>query len=833
LEALLLATTLIAAYVSLKHSCALSDSAEVIIGLGPSAFSYQKLVDLLAKHSSYVVKTIETRKQVNAIVARVPLTSEAFDLFNEIEAEELAEYIEPNARIISVQFVPNDPHWTNFTHQWGPQKVNASWAWDKTIGDRNILVAVPDTGIDYNHEDLQANYVQGGYDWVNSDNDPMDDDATIGSGGHGTHCAGIIAAQINNSKGIAGLAQVRVMAEKCLDDQGWGTFADCADAIIHAVDQGARIVSISWGTYYRSEAIHNAVKYAHDAGVLLVAGSGNNGWTGKFYPAAFDEVIAVTATDTADTKSSFANYGNWVELAAPGGDNSGYADIWSTIRNNDYGGLSGTSEACPHVVGVAALVWSCFPNMTRDQLRVHLRKTATDLGALGFDDQYGYGLIDANASVSQPPPDHDLLVLNWQKPAYAELYVPVKINATILNYGLTDESNVVVQLLANGTVADTQTIGSLTSGVSSTVNFTWTRFVERDYNLSVHIMPANGETAIEDNEVCGVVTKEVGVIRVPQQYPTIQEAVDAANPGDTIRVASGQYTETVNIYKNGLKLIGEGKTATVVDCANAGSWGFVATNVQGLQISGFKIMNTFGYEDPILVVSGILLCNVRNATITENELKWNYGDQTWENGGAITITSWSCYNVVKNNTMIDNRCGIRLEYAYSDWNLIKENYLKENSYGIILLDALNNLVYHNNIDSSITQLRTDDVSSNQWFGRWNVTGNFWSNYTGIDDGSNNRTARDGVGDTNIPHQRVDPNPLMARWMPGDITHDGKVGPPDFARIAVAYGKTCNDTDWKPLHVHADLDEDGKVGPADMAIVSRYFGKDWKYYWGFP
>ncbi|RLI03228.1 hypothetical protein DRO30_01405, partial [Candidatus Bathyarchaeota archaeon] len=381
---------------------------------------------------------------------------------------------------------------------WGTRKIEANWAWNVTLGSSSVLVAVIDTGIDYEHPDLAANYVPLGYDWVNYDSDPLDDY------GHGTHCAGIIAAVINNSLGIAGLAQVKIMAEKCLNSWGYGYWDWVASGIIHAVDAGADIISMSFGGYADSQLLHDAIKYAYDTGVLLVAAAGNDNTNMKHYPACYDEVIAVAATDEYDNKAYFSNWGDWIELAAPG------VNIYSTMPTyyvtlNDFGYsmnydyLSGTSMACPHVSGVAALLWSLYPNKTRDWIRLWLRCTADDLGSPGFDVYYGYGRINVRKAVEELPPVHELVAYQWTTPPYVEPGTAGIINATVLNFGETDETDVTVQLIANGTIVDSVTIGSLTAGDEISVSLSWTPMIEGLYNLTLYVVPVPGETILENN----------------------------------------------------------------------------------------------------------------------------------------------------------------------------------------------------------------------------------------------------------------------------------------------------------------------------------------------
>jgi len=199
---------------------------------------------------------------------------------------------------------------------------------------------------------------------------------------HGTHCAGIAAATLDNGKGIAGIARVNLMAEKVLNETGWGTEWDVAQGIIHATDNNADIISLSLGGD-DAQVMEYACLYAWDNGSLLVAASGNK----ETYPAAYEIVIAVGAIDQNDQRCGFSNWGPNLELVAPG------IGILSTYPSNSYATLSGTSTAAPHVAGVAALVWSKYPFLTNHAVRDRLAQTADDLGAVGFDEYYGYGKI--------------------------------------------------------------------------------------------------------------------------------------------------------------------------------------------------------------------------------------------------------------------------------------------------------------------------------------------------------------------------------------------------------------------------------------------------------
>lgn len=512
------------------------DSAELIVGISHTRTnSFNELKNAIIKNGGDILNTVSTGNKTEAIVADIPLTSMS-PFITEINTAGISEYIEPNFKY-KIDFIPNDPDWNL---QWGPIKIGADRAWDKQLGKSSVLVAVIDTGIDWNHPDLATNYVPLGYDWVNNDTDPMDDH------GHGTHCAGIIAASINNSIGIAGLTQVRIMAEKGLDQNGEGYDDDLAKAIIHAVDQGADILSNSWGGNEESTLIHDAMKYAYDKGVLIVAAAGNSATDVKMYPAAYDEVIAVTATNESDSPAWFTNFGDWVELAAPG------VHIYSTVYDDNYTYMSGTSMACPHVSGVAALIWSQFPNATREWVRFWLRYTADDLGDPGFDVYYGYGRVNAEKAVWEPPPEHDLLVSNLEAPWYIEPGSVGKLNSTIFNFGKSNETNLTVQLLANGSVIDSVSVDFLANGFSANVTFSWIPTVTGKYNVTSYVLPVLGEDNVSNNwksTRVRVYYPEVALLQnvPPWNYPSNEEAFDLYDiPFATL---SSKDFESVNLSK--------------------------------------------------------------------------------------------------------------------------------------------------------------------------------------------------------------------------------------------------------------------------------------------
>jgi subtilisin family serine protease len=292
-------------------------------------------------------------------------------------------YVEPDY-VATAFFTPNDP---KYPQQYGPQLISAPQAWDVQRGSDNIVVAVVDTGVDYNHDDLYGRVIKG-YDFVNRDSDPMDDQ------GHGTHCAGIIGATLNNGVGIAGIAQTSIMAVKVLDYQGSGYYSWIASGIRYAVDNGADVISMSLGGPSSDSTMQSACDYAQSRGVLVVAAAGNDYGGPVSYPAKYDSVMAVSAIDSSNRLASYSNVGPEIEVCAPG------SSVLSCYPGDQYKSMSGTSMACPHVAGVAGLVFSENPYLSNNDVRNILCDTATDLGSSGFDTSYGYGKVNAQAAVN-------------------------------------------------------------------------------------------------------------------------------------------------------------------------------------------------------------------------------------------------------------------------------------------------------------------------------------------------------------------------------------------------------------------------------------------------
>jgi thermitase len=373
---------------------------EVLVKFRPGV-SGEAIGKITARLNDRVEDEIESVSGLAAIDDQDNLEAEA--IAAEYRALPEVEYAEPNYEISLNHegggFKHLHPNDVRFSEQWGLDNdgrnggkegadIGALRAWVTTTGDDEIVVAVLDSGVDYNHRDLQNNiWVRPdnikpyedrqlgsfedvhGYNAVENSGDPMDEN------GHGTHCAGIIGAEGGNEIGISGVNwKVKIMPLKFMNAGGFGTAKGAIEAINYVIDRkragvNVRVISASWGTRLPSRALEDIIRKAHEAGILFVAASGNDGAnTDQFpqYPAGYDlgNLISVAALNRKDKLASFSNYGvKRVHLAAPG------ANILSTWLGNEYEEHSGTSMATPMVSGVAALVLSTRPQLSVDELR--------------------------------------------------------------------------------------------------------------------------------------------------------------------------------------------------------------------------------------------------------------------------------------------------------------------------------------------------------------------------------------------------------------------------------------------------------------------------------
>ncbi len=436
------------------------------------------------------------------------------------------EYAEPNF-IASALMTPNDSY---YSYQWNLDNlehggIHMESAWDVETGSSGVVVAVIDTGVAYEDYDIyqqapdlaNTSFVSG-YDFVNRDSHPNDDE------GHGTHVAGTVAQSTNNGSGVAGVAHnCSIMPIKVLDSSGSGTYADIADGIYFAADNGAAVINMSLGGTSSSITLENALAYAYTKGTTIVCSAGNEYTSGNpvIYPAAYDEYcIAVGATRYDETRSYYSSTGSYVDIAAPGGDlnvdqnGDGYVDgilqqtFGSNLNSFGYYFYQGTSMAAPHVSGVAALVIANGVNGP-DQVREALEATAEDKGTAGWDEEFGWGLVRADAALSySAEPVRDVAVSDISTDSWCFQGDTVSLVVSVSNQGNYDETFTVSLTDTTDTVEIGNQSLSLPAGGSADLTFSWDTSIS---SLGDHILTAeadivSGETDTADNTMTATIT---------------------------------------------------------------------------------------------------------------------------------------------------------------------------------------------------------------------------------------------------------------------------------------------------------------------------------------
>ncbi|MEX2483739.1 MAG: S8 family serine peptidase, partial [Brumimicrobium sp.] len=383
-------------------------------GYDLSKLSFSDIVERYGVSSFYQpFKNVKDRKLNGVLrldINDIHAVDELIKLLNKNDQVEYAERVP----LLKGTLTPNDPDY-NASTQWALYQVNAEEAWDYSIGSSTVKVAIVDDAVETTHDDLSGviwtntnevpnngidddnnGYVDdvNGYDVANDDNDP-NPDAPISSYDHGTHVAGIAGANTNNGTGVASIGHnVTLIPVKSTNSASAVTHG--YEGIVYAVSAGADVINMSWGGSGSSTTGQNIISYADNEGALLVAAAGNDNVSSVFYPAGYTEVIAVASTTYGDSKSSFSNYGTWIDISAPG------SAIYSTVPGNGYATKQGTSMASPMVAGLAGLMLSMNPSLSASDIKSCILSSADDIDAEnpGYIGELGAGRINAEEAMS-------------------------------------------------------------------------------------------------------------------------------------------------------------------------------------------------------------------------------------------------------------------------------------------------------------------------------------------------------------------------------------------------------------------------------------------------
>lgn len=526
---------------------------------------------------------------------------EEVDAFiRDLEEHPAVEYAEKVPRH-EFFYSPNDPYFTG-NNQWYLPQISAENAWDISFGDPNITVAITDNAIDTSHEDLNGALWQNpgevpndgndndnngytddyrGYDVGENDPDPSPANSSTM---HGTHVAGLAGAETDNSTGIASIGfGVSIMAVKIADANGNLTAG--YDGITYAADNGADVINMSWGGGQSSSTGQNAVTYAYNQGAVLVAAAGNSSTNTQFYPAAYNEVISVGATDQNDEKASFSNYGSWIDISAPG------TQMASSVPWDDYDYTQGTSMASPVVAGLCGLMLSHNPSLSQNEVENCLKSTAdpvqgtysSDMGAGRINAEQAMQCVDAMTSSAA----YDAGITQIHQPSGSFCDSIFDPEVELKNYGDSTLNSVDINYrIDNGTLKTESWTGSLTTNQTANVTLPTEDTTTGTYTFTAYTTNPNGNNdTVNSNDTASTnftidngtsVTLELQTdcygedigweIRNPSNGQVIDNVSDGTYPGnsnnpetggtlvtETYCLADGCYEfEITDTYQDGL-----------------------------------------------------------------------------------------------------------------------------------------------------------------------------------------------------------------------------------------------------------------------------------------
>ncbi|HVQ74134.1 MAG TPA: S8 family serine peptidase, partial [Candidatus Binatia bacterium] len=404
-------------------------------------------------------------------------------------------FVEPNRRV-PFAFVPDDPE---FSSQWHHTTIRSSEAWSVTLGAPAIVIAILDSGVDGTHPDLAAKLVSG-WNFYNNDSNTAD------VHGHGTRVAGAAAAIGNNGIGVAGVAlESRIMPIRVSDSTGYAYYSTIASGLTWAVDNGARVMNLSFGGVAGSSTIRNAAKYVRTRGGVVVAAAGNCGCVDAT-PENI-ELISVSGTTSADTIASWSSRGNYVDVSAPG------ASIRTTNRGGTYGTYSGTSFSSPITAGVVALMMAANPSLSPIEIEQLLKANADDLGSAGWDPSYGFGRVNAYRAVAaaagSAAPDTAAPTVSISSPASgATVSGTVTVSAAASdNVGVTK-----VEFLVDGALVGTRTATPWSVGWNTTTKANGSRILTaRAFDAAGNSTTSAGVSVTVNNVVADTTAPTVSI----------------------------------------------------------------------------------------------------------------------------------------------------------------------------------------------------------------------------------------------------------------------------------------------------------------------------------
>jgi len=660
-------------------------------------------IEFSVKSVEKLLKYDSSSSLSNIYLFKLPLNSDITTIAEKYTEDLNVEYAEPNflyhlcmasRGTFNSGFIPDDPL---FDQQWHLDQtsdcdIDAPEAWDITTGSSEVVIAVVDTGVDYNHEDLADNiwtnpgeipnngkdddnngFVDDihGWDFVDKDNSPKD------LHGHGTHCSGIISSVTNNGIGVAGIASNCKIMPVCVGNDKIIWLWNVLDGIAYAADNGADIISMSFGNYISSDMVKDVLDDAYSQGSVLVAAAGNEEKSLELYPAGYDNVIGVAATDQYDNRAFFSNNGLWVDVAAPGVDilslRAKNTDMYGDgihIVDEHYYIASGTSMACPVVSGVVGLLLSNKPNLNQNEIKTIISNAVDEVNSIKY---IGMGRINAYKALVLEPAIAVLdSIPNWKYGVEGVIDIEGTASGEGFQYCVVEYGRGKIPSswteLSNSTDPKEGNLASIdVSDLDEGIYAIQLRVVCSGGTYKDHIgLLVNNKyntVYVDDDNIDG---PWYGTTEYPCQC--IHDGIDYAGKNDEVYVCNGTYSGNVVIYKK-INLKGEDKESTIIDGDYKCEDGIIVAP-SNINISGFLIK------------------------------KCDHG---------ISLTP------------------VVIDFIATN-NLIFGNNIKNCIVGIeITLPCINNVIYHNNFIKN-TGLIDGTYGLNKWYDPISKEGNYYSDY---------------------------------------------------------------------------------------------------------
>jgi len=730
-----------------------SQSSEELI-----SFNFDSIIGLILENNVISIKELFPDTIIsslsNVFKLTFPVDTDIISVMRDYNSDDIVVYAEPNylyttsfAQKKILRKIPTDPM---FSQQWALDQISdcdidAPEAWDIETGSSDVTIAIIDTGVDYNHEDLSANIwhdpISGnpGYDFVDIDTQMYldygfrlcpDEDYTVPDSdpldvfGHGTHCAGIAGAVSNNSLGVAGVGwNCKVMPVRAgfkLLAKGWfGNWFetalleldDVAYSIVYATDKDADVISMSYGGYFNSNLEKDVINYAYSNDVILVGAAGNENTNLEHYPSAHENVLAVAATNSTDERAYFSNHGSWVDVAAPGvnilslraNDTDMYGD-GTYIVNEDYYIASGTSMACPHVAGLAGLLIS---KNSQCPSPAHMARSMIPFTAdeIQVDEEIGgrvnaFNLLNHKAFAAKLD-----LITYWEDvkgtfdirgAAWGEDF-----QEFILEDGFGEEPSSWTELFASSIPQD---------GVLLSLDTTL--LAEGLHTIRLRVVCSHGTYADKilifvNNEADNGISADIYVSNCFDsstpgwsitKFDNIQDGVDHAKYGDTVFVYDGIY-ENVSWSVKSIKLVGQSNDFTIIE------GGICLKYMKNTIVKNFKIrgFTTFYALNKLIYLGALLLIGSSDCVIKQNNILIKDTNGVFNFYAAISL-SLSSHNVIKDNIIKG------LPYPIPAWVVnfgilvsgssdvtISDNEIYNFQKGMCILGVLNSVIENNKV----------------------------------------------------------------------------------------------------------------------------------------